>query len=248
MRASEKNLYDFYDTVGTLQGVTCTQKDRFSVILEDSSAWPRIVYNLAGGNDLPYVFRDAPGFSGNPSEYPFAVINRELVTPDVADLMRTIPAYPVELWELMEISVSRLTSSFLMEGAVIERIFSGRDLDAFSGVVNQCLMGNTPINADLVNAMAETAGFDFYCLRFNGEMVSTMLSFSCNGVSGLYLVATLPEYRGRGFAGNLIRFVLNFLFNQGKEKVVLQADRKAVPLYLKTGFISVGQLAIIRKF
>jgi predicted GNAT family acetyltransferase len=95
--------------------------------------------------------------------------------------------------------------------------------------------------------MSAMDGFDFFCLRHKGELVSTLLSFSDSGVAGLYFIATQPEHREKGYAGNLIRYVLNFLFNQGKEKVVLQSDRKAVPLYLRAGFIPVGQMVVLRK-
>lgn len=245
MTASEKNLYDFYDAIGTTGSVTKISDVRFFMITEYFSGWPRIIYNLDNVQDLPEAFTGVGDISK--VGFPFSVINRYLVNDEATDYLRNISVYPVELWELMEIPQPIFPEYLLAADSEIQKINSPGKINDFADLVNLHLMGPLKINESLLSEMSETDGFDIFGLYQKGELVSTLLSYSASGISGLYFIATKPEHRGNGYAGNLIRYVINFLFNQGKEKVVLQSDRKAVPLYLRTGFIPVGQMVVLRK-
>jgi GNAT superfamily N-acetyltransferase len=245
MTASEKNLYDLYCAIGTTGNVTKISEVRFSLITENFSGWPRIIYNLTNIQDLT----DALTGIGDISKagFPIAVINRNLANDEATDYMRKISVFPVELWELMEIQQPIFPEYVLAPDSEIQKINSSGELKEFADLVNLHLMGTLKINDSLLYELSAMDGFDFFGLRHEGELVSTLLTYSASGISGLYFIATQPEHRGKGYAGNLIRYVLNFLFNQGKEKVVLQSDRKAVPLYLRAGFIPVGQMVVLRK-
>ena len=247
MTASEQNLYDFYGEVGKFPGITLKKEMDYSLILGDAGSWPRVVYQFENGNGLPEILLKALAGLNNPVDFPLAVINRQLVSEGVTDAMRKISAFPVELWELMEAVGTESFPIQLSENQYVEKI-KGRDgIEEFAHIVNQYMLGQVKVKDTLLFEMSESAGFDFFCLRVNGQMVTTLLSFSVARISGLYFIVTRPECRGKGYAGTLIRYVLEFLFMQGKEKVVLQADRKAVPLYLRTGFIPAGQLVLIKK-
>jgi GNAT superfamily N-acetyltransferase len=245
MTASEKNLYDFYGAIGETGGVAKISEVRFSVIMENSSGWPRIIYNLDNLQDLPVAFKRAGEISA--AGLPVAVINRNWVNDEATGDLRRFSVFPVELWELMEITHPVFPEYVLSHDSEILRTESHEGLRDFADLVNLYLMGPEKVNYSLFYEMSAMDGFDFFCLRHKGDLVSTLLSFSGSGIAGLYFIVTRPEYRGKGYAGNLIRYVINFLFNQGKEKVVLQADRRAVPLYLRTGFIPAGQMVVLRK-
>ena len=194
---------------------------------------------------MPVAFKIA-GYLSN-AGFPFAVINRNLIGNETTGFLRDNLVYPIELWELMEIQQPIFPEYLLENDTEIQKLKSTGEINEFTDLVNHHLMGHVKIKNNLFNELSAIEGFDLFCLRYNGEMVSTLLSFSAFGIAGLYFIATKPEHRGKGYAGNLIRYVLNFLFNQGKEKVVLQSDRKAVPLYLRAGFIPVGQMVVLRK-
>lgn len=247
MTASEKNLYDFYDTIGEIPGVTKVSDKLFSMIQGDSSPWPRVIYHLNDASCLPGILNKTTAGSIEKTDFPIAVINRKWMSAGAADILRNIPAFPVELWELMEASRHESIEMPLTGNQEIEIIHSREGIDEFTGIVNQFMMGHMKVNNALFYAMSEINGFDFFCIRKHGRMISTLLSFSATRISGLYFIVTRPELRGKGYAETLIRYVLNFLFLQGKEKVVLQAGRKAVPLYLRAGFVPVGQMVVIRK-
>ena len=58
------------------------------------------------------------------------------------------------------------------------------------------------------------------------------------GEADLDIVATLPEYQGRGAAGELIRWGINKADEAGLE-VYLEASPPAVPVYEHYGFTTV---------
>jgi predicted GNAT family N-acyltransferase len=245
MTASEKNLYDFYDALSTTASVKKISEVRFSMITENFSGWPQIIYNSNIVQDLLVAFESAGIISK--TGFPIAVINRNVVNNEATDYFRKISVFPVELWELMEIQQPIFPEYVLAPDSEIQKINSSGELKEFADLVNLHLMGTLKINDSLLYELSAMDGFDFFGLRHEGELVSTLLTYSAYGISGLYFIATQTEHRGKGYAGNLIRYVLNFLFNQGKEKVVLQSDRKAVPLYLRAGFIPVGQMVVLKK-
>jgi len=245
MTSSEKNLYDFYSKMGETGNVSRISDTRFSMILENISGWPRIIYKLDNLQDLPVAYKRAGDIST--AGHPFAVINRHKVNDEVTGSLREFSIFPVGLWELMEIPHPVFPEYVLTPFSEIREVNSLEDLKDFADLVNLYLLGSEKINDSLLYEMSATDGFDFFCLRHKGELVSTLLSFSDSGIAGLYFIATQPEFRGKGYAGNLIRYVINFLFNQGKEKVVLQSDRNAVPLYLREGFIQAGQMVVLKK-
>lgn len=57
----------------------------------------------------------------------------------------------------------------------------------------------------------------------------------------IFGVNTLPSYRGKGYAGELIRIAINEARQQGRKGVVLTCKNAMVPYYTKFGFINEGR-------
>jgi GNAT superfamily N-acetyltransferase len=58
---------------------------------------------------------------------------------------------------------------------------------------------------------------------------------------GIYAVGTVPEWRGRGLATDLMRGVLGDAVLRGARTATLQSTRMGVPLYRSLGFEPVGR-------
>lgn len=56
----------------------------------------------------------------------------------------------------------------------------------------------------------------------------------------IFGVDTLPEYRRRGCAGKLLKYVIDQAREQGREGLVLTCKDKLVPYYAKFGFVQEG--------
>ena len=94
------------------------------------------------------------------------------------------------------------------------------------------------------------SGGDGHWRRFvgfvGGRPVSTATLFSAAGASGLYLVATVPEARRRGYAGALTRHALAAARSDGGTVAVLQATREGHHLYRNLGFDECCEIGVYR--
>ncbi|MCW5983047.1 MAG: GNAT family N-acetyltransferase [Bryobacteraceae bacterium] len=78
-----------------------------------------------------------------------------------------------------------------------------------------------------------------------GKAVTTAATVSGDGVVGVYSVATLPEYRGRGIAEKTVRYALDKAMQAaGIERSVLQSSREGHSLYLRMGYRKVTDFHI----
>jgi len=73
-----------------------------------------------------------------------------------------------------------------------------------------------------------------------GEAVAVALVVEAEHSLGLYSVATLPEYRRRGYAERLVRHALEEARQRTQlDLMVLQSTREGLPLYQRLGFRTV---------
>jgi GNAT superfamily N-acetyltransferase len=74
-----------------------------------------------------------------------------------------------------------------------------------------------------------------------GVPVATSLQMSYRGISGIYLVATLPPYRGRGFGAAMTWRAVVDGRKDGCRVSCLQASDMGYPVYSKMGFQKFGE-------
>ena len=56
----------------------------------------------------------------------------------------------------------------------------------------------------------------------------------------IFGVGTVPDQRGKGRAGELLRFVISEAEKQGRSGLVLTCKEKLIPFYSKFGFLNEG--------
>jgi GNAT superfamily N-acetyltransferase len=81
-----------------------------------------------------------------------------------------------------------------------------------------------------------------YLASANGVPACTVLTYEEGGECGVYLVATLPEARGRGLATALMTHALLEARRRGCITSSLQATQRGRPVYLRLGYRDVGPL------
>jgi GNAT superfamily N-acetyltransferase len=74
--------------------------------------------------------------------------------------------------------------------------------------------------------------------RVGGRMVSAAMAYVSDGLVGIFGVATLPEFRRRGYGGALTRAAIAVAPGLPS---MLQPSRMAAAMYHRLGFRSVGQ-------
>ncbi|QNR24894.1 GNAT family N-acetyltransferase [Croceimicrobium hydrocarbonivorans] len=90
------------------------------------------------------------------------------------------------------------------------------------------------------NLVASTHRILDYYLAFEGnQAIGTIAIYRDTlGGTGLYSMGVPARFRRRGFAQEILRGALNFLKEEGHQKVYLQASEMGRPLYLQNGFQS----------
>jgi ribosomal protein S18 acetylase RimI-like enzyme len=92
-----------------------------------------------------------------------------------------------------------------------------------------------------VSAMDDPGSF-LYAARRDGEVASCVVARDNDGDCGIYWVATIPEARGAGLAGDLMRSALRDAAERGCQTTSLEATAAGRPTYTRLGYRSLGTL------
>ena len=88
-------------------------------------------------------------------------------------------------------------------------------------------------------------GFLAWVAHLGGRAVGTVATVSAEEAVGIYSVATLPEFRGRGIAEAMVRHAIQQAHREtGLERAVLESSRDGESLYWRLGFRPVTRFAI----
>jgi len=75
-----------------------------------------------------------------------------------------------------------------------------------------------------------------YIGHLDGELVATSTVLLSDGVAGLYIVATMPEARGKGVGSYMMVALLLEARCEGYRAGILHATRMGYPVYARLGF------------
>jgi ribosomal protein S18 acetylase RimI-like enzyme len=75
-----------------------------------------------------------------------------------------------------------------------------------------------------------------YLGLLGGHPIATSIGFSHSGIGGVFFVATLPEFRGRGFGTCLTWRAVMDSRQDGCDASYLQASKDGYPVYFKMGY------------
>lgn len=85
----------------------------------------------------------------------------------------------------------------------------------------------------------ESAPWRIYVGYMDGKPVATNLAFNGGGVTGLFCIATLPDYRGRGI-GAAVTLAPLYEADADAQYAVLFSSKSGKPVYERIGFREVG--------
>ncbi len=72
-------------------------------------------------------------------------------------------------------------------------------------------------------------------------MATSELTVAPDGVAGLYSLATLKEFRGRGFGSAMTAHALSVARDLGMRGIALQASSDGLQIYERAGFRAIGE-------
>lgn len=77
---------------------------------------------------------------------------------------------------------------------------------------------------------------EYYIAWYNAQPVGTAILYNTENISGIHAVGVIPEMRRKGFADEMMAFILNRAIDLRAEYATLQASAMGKGLYLKLGF------------
>ncbi|MGC9352351.1 MAG: GNAT family N-acetyltransferase [Mariniphaga sp.] len=243
------NLFGFYRETGSCPSVSFTETLQFSAVSGAENSWPQLVFDIDfqgnAARELNHVLIETV----NRKLPAFAVCNAVLFGEKELDYLRQNEIYPVRFWTLMHAfpqSMPKNPNGQQSEKTEFRKLLTDAELEEFTALVNAEFIQNASFSVSLAKELNANDGVGFYGLFTDGKLVSGLQTFSNNQTTGLYFIATNSNYRGRGFATELIRQVMGTYLKNSRE-LVLQAVQKAVPLYQRLGFSEEGKLVIFWK-
>ena len=243
------NLFGFYRETGSCPSVSFTETLQFSVVSGAENSWPQLVFDIDFRGNAVRELNHILTQTVNRKLPAFAVCNAALFGEKELDYLRQNEIYPVKLWTLMHAfpqSMPQDPNGQQSKKTEFRKLLTAAELEEFTALVNAEFIQNAPLSVSLTKELNAKVGVGLYGLFVDGKLVSGLQTFSNNQTTGLYFIATNSNYRGRGFATELIRQVMGTCLKNSKE-LVLQAVQKAVPLYQRLGFTKEGKLVIFWK-
>jgi ribosomal protein S18 acetylase RimI-like enzyme len=139
-------------------------------------------------------------------------------------------------------------------GFSIRRVTTPVELAHFAAIIAAHW---SPPDEHVIRFYEQTAAFALQSdcpLRFflgysEGMPVATCeLTIAPDGVAGLYSVATLAAFRGRGFGSSITSHALAVGRDLGMREAALQASSEGLGIYERLGFRKVGEFHEFKRF
>jgi GNAT superfamily N-acetyltransferase len=90
----------------------------------------------------------------------------------------------------------------------------------------------------------ETSPWSYFVGRLGGTPVATTAVLHCGELAGIYHVATLDPWRGRGIAAALTRAGMRHARRRGASRAALQASEMGLGVYRELGFVEHCRLTL----
>lgn len=110
--------------------------------------------------------------------------------------------------------------------------------------LDSALFPDDPWNEQMLRAELSSPG-SFYAGAFMGEQLVGMAGIRGHFDADIMTVGVLPEMRGRGAAGSLIKMLIEWATQRGWDPIFLEVratNRAAIRLYEKHGFNQIGRV------
>jgi GNAT superfamily N-acetyltransferase len=247
------NLYAFYDQIALISKIPSEIQDHWSVIQNTPGSWPRIIYKIT-----PEIVE--PGSSllfsekVNSGSYPEILIAGDENIRQIDPFLRTKGFYPFAGWKGMAIT-KELWESFIQTNKTFPKLpnnieiiktESPEDIEQWIKVVTSQLVAPARLEKPLLKSLIAHPAFEAFLLKHDGVGVSTVLVFTSEQSTGLYLIATEQSAQRQGFAQLLVQQVIYQARQRSIHPVVLHATPKGEALYSKLGFMPFNQFYLYR--
>lgn len=241
------NNFSLFDQLSAMEaGVISGGNDSAKFIKHESSPWPNVIYNIKILHDEATLFSSLLQLIEGHSLQPLVFCDEVLVDPSSFKVHRFLP---IDRWTKMQLDLNSFAPQDGAPGFLSSELRGGEgQLQHWLDIVSRTLFNGKKLDLGLFAKMVESPDFKFHMGLFNGVPVSASLTYiDKNNIAGIYMVSTLSEYQGKGFARILLGNVLSDISREGIKTCVLQSTKAGLKLYSRMGFQSFGHLNLYWK-
>lgn len=238
IKAIESNLHQFYEFIAIKGGLELSREDHYSVVRNNQYSWPN------------WVFR--PDRELLPEEDFIQPLTDKIKTGEIPSFLVTLePDNPAKFYLLMEQYGMR--QIYTWKGMAIEKdnyhdfdhhghdfiiveVSTDELLAEWINVVNTALFNSKSLDFGLMKCLYQQEQINLYLGIVSGSPVATSLSFQNDDIAGLYMIATMPEYRGKGYGTIITCHTIEHCFRQDARYIILHSSPLAENIYRKIGF------------
>jgi ribosomal protein S18 acetylase RimI-like enzyme len=117
------------------------------------------------------------------------------------------------------------------------------ELGAWMSIAEAVLFKSGKLDAAVFRYAGGTDRFKLITGYSDDRPVSTCLVY-LGRHAGVYMVATLPSFQGRGIAGQVMKYAQSIARNNGYESLVLHSTPAGLEFYKRIGFASPGNMIL----
>jgi ribosomal protein S18 acetylase RimI-like enzyme len=205
-----------------------------------------------------------PQFNG-----PWVVEDTQTAVDALASAVAEVDATGVRTWvqtraghqrtqraavELGLTHAERIPGMVMLPGELVEAhadieigLVGDDDVEEANTVLVRSFGGPRDVFDQLGRAVRRTEEMSWYLARSGGEIVSTGLGFTVDGVTGVFDVATPPELRGRGYGAAVTSQIVRDGFDGGSELAFLQSSELGHGVYRRLGFREVEEYVLLTR-
>lgn len=227
------NLFEFWEHIGA-----CTQSlhstDQYNYVKSINNSWPSKVFRLSHSQPkLKELYQKV----------------EECQIPNSISILEndTIETQLLESKFMLKSTVKGMYLDLHLKDEPIHNVTSIVEVDneekaiVFSNIASASF--GYEVHTSTIIALIDSQKLKLYIGNKDNDFVSCgMLFLDDDGVSGLQMIGTIPEYRGLGLGKIMTNKLLLEAFKNQSDKVVLVASKSGERIYSKMGFITDGSL------
>ncbi|MBN2276067.1 MAG: GNAT family N-acetyltransferase [Bacteroidales bacterium] len=233
----ESNLFSLYKAFADAGDYNVIKHASYTRIETGKSAFPRNIFQIDTGMDddalseLTRLIKD-----GEAS--PFLIFRDDNAPVVFAERLKENNFRQVMKWPGMAIPLYDDLKIMAVDdkNIAIRKIEDKREIDTWTGMVEKVLFNGKRLDRQALQTLAYSQGGALYTGFLNGMAAGTLLSWSAGQVTGFYMITTLPEFRKKGIARQMMQTALRDASSAGCRYAVLESTQMGLSLYQRAGF------------
>lgn len=227
------HLFELWEQIGKHTGSFNKEKG-FAFTKPEPHSWPSKVYNIEVDNIniVEFKKRIRTGEIPNSIGIPECENTKKLLESNNFCSTAKVKAMAMSTEQLYYDDIDE--SAFLLVDSRNKASMFAKTASASFGYL---------VDTSVVQYLINKENMQLFLGRYNDDFPSCgMIYLDKNGISGIHMIGTKPEYQGLGLGKKMTRFLINQTIKSKSNRVFLVASEAGERIYHKLGFATYGIL------